>query len=82
MYNKSILNNGLKIISHRMPARQSVSLGIWIKVGGRYENSKNKGIAHFLEHLLFKGTKKYSCRNLKSLLKVSVVLLMVLPRKS
>ncbi len=65
MYKKSILNNGLKIIVHRMPARQSVSLGIWIKVGGRYENSGNKGIAHFLEHLLFKGTKKYSCRKLK-----------------
>ena len=65
MYNKSILNNGLKVITHRMPARQSISLGIWIKVGGRYENSKNKGIAHFLEHLLFKGTKKYSCRKLK-----------------
>lgn len=65
MYNKSVLDNGLKIISHRMPARQSVSLGIWIKVGGRYENSNNKGIAHFLEHLLFKGTKKYSCRKLK-----------------
>jgi predicted Zn-dependent peptidase len=48
-----------------MPARQSVSLGIWIKAGGRYENSENKGIAHFLEHLLFKGTKKYSCRKLK-----------------
>jgi len=65
VYNKSILDNGLKIIAHRMPARQSVSLGIWIKVGGRYENSVNKGIAHFLEHLLFKGTKNYSCRKLK-----------------
>ncbi len=48
-----------------MPERQSLSLGIWIKVGGRYENSVNKGVAHFLEHLLFKGTKKYSCRQLK-----------------
>ena len=65
MYNKSILGNGLKIIAHRMPARHSVSLGIWIKVGGRYENNSNKGIAHFLEHLLFKGTKNYSCRKLK-----------------
>ena len=65
MYNKSILDNGLRIIAHRMPSRQSISLGIWIKVGGRYENNDNKGIAHFLEHLLFKGTKNYSCRKLK-----------------
>jgi len=40
-------------------------LGIWINAGGRYEDAKNKGISHFLEHLLFKGTKKYSCRKLK-----------------
>ena len=65
MYNKSRLENGLKIIAHRMPSRHSVSLGIWIKVGGRYENNANKGVAHFLEHILFKGTKSYSCRKLK-----------------
>jgi len=65
IYEKSILNNGLKIISHDMPGRESVALGIWIKVGGRYENTGNKGISHFLEHILFKGTKNYSCRQLK-----------------
>ncbi len=65
IYNKTILDNGLRVITHRMPERQSLSLGIWIKAGGRYENSVNKGVAHFLEHLLFKGTKKYSCRQLK-----------------
>ncbi|MFH0855761.1 MAG: pitrilysin family protein [Candidatus Omnitrophota bacterium] len=65
MYKKTVLNNGLKIVSHMMPNRESVALGIWINVGGRHENSGNKGISHFLEHLLFKGTKKYSCRKLK-----------------
>ena len=64
-YKKTVLGNGLKIVSHNMPSRESVALGIWINVGGRYENSGNKGISHFLEHLLFKGTKKYSCRKLK-----------------
>ena len=44
---------------------RSVALGIWIKVGGRYESQQNKGISHFIEHLLFKGTKKYSCRQIK-----------------
>ncbi|MBN2831274.1 MAG: insulinase family protein [Candidatus Omnitrophica bacterium] len=48
-----------------MPERQSLSIGIFIKVGGRYENMGNKGVAHFLEHLLFKGTKNYSCRMIK-----------------
>lgn len=65
MFRKSRLENGLRIITRRMPDMQSVSLGIWIKVGGRYENDNDKGISHFIEHLLFKGTKKYSCRAIK-----------------
>jgi len=44
---------------------KSVALGIWIKVGSRYEVQEFKGISHYLEHLLFKGSKKYSCRKLK-----------------
>jgi len=44
---------------------QSVSLGIWINTGGRYENAQFKGISHYLEHLLFKGSKKHSCRSIK-----------------
>ena len=65
MYKKTKLDNGLRIITHRMPKMQSVALGIWLKVGGRYETAGNKGISHFLEHLLFKGSKKYSCRKIK-----------------
>jgi len=65
MYKKTILNNGLRIITQRMPKMQSVALGIWIKAGGRYELSKNKGISHYLEHLAFKGSKSYSCRKIK-----------------
>lgn len=65
MYRKTILENGLRIVSHEMPEMQSAALGLWIKVGGRYESSRNKGISHFLEHLLFKGSKKYSYRKIK-----------------
>lgn len=65
MYKKTILENGLRIITHPMKRMQSVALGIWIKVGGRYEAPDYKGIAHFLEHLAFKGSKKYSCRRIK-----------------
>jgi predicted Zn-dependent peptidase len=48
-----------------MPAREAVSLGIWIKVGGRFEDEAVKGISHYLEHMLFKGSKKYSCTQIK-----------------
>jgi predicted Zn-dependent peptidase len=65
MYKKFRLDNGLKVVTHTMPRMQSVALGIWIKVGGRYESTDTKGTAHYLEHLLFKGSKKYSCRKLK-----------------
>jgi predicted Zn-dependent peptidase len=65
MYKKDKLNNGLRIITKRLSNVQSVSLGIWINIGGRYEIAVQKGISHFLEHLLFKGSKKYSCRTIK-----------------
>jgi predicted Zn-dependent peptidase len=64
-YKKTALDNGLRIVGHQMRDRQSVALGIWINAGSRYEPDRFKGISHFLEHLVFKGTKKYSCRNLK-----------------
>lgn len=65
MYKKTILDNGLTVATRYMPERVSVSLGIWIKVGGRYEKKNTNGISHFLEHLLFKGTKKRSCDEIK-----------------
>lgn len=65
MYNKSTLRNGIEIVSHSMPRMQSVALGIWIRVGGRYEDEKIKGVSHYLEHMLFKGSRKYSCRKIK-----------------
>lgn len=68
MYKRSKLNNGLRIISKRLKQAQSVSLGIWINTGGRYEADSQKGISHYLEHLLFKGSKKYSCRLIKELI--------------
>ncbi len=65
MYKRIELDNGLKIIAHHMPHMQSLAMGIWINIGGRYESSANKGISHFLEHMLFKGSRKYSCRRIK-----------------
>ena len=45
--------------------RESAGIGLWINTGARYEDFKTKGIAHFLEHILFKGSKKYSHRQIK-----------------
>ena len=65
MYEKTTLSNGLSLATHHMPSRVSVSLGVWLKVGARYEEKNINGISHFLEHLLFKGTKKRSSEQLK-----------------
>ncbi len=50
------LENGLRMMTHPMPNMESVAIGIWVRAGGRYENPKQDGISHILEHLLFKGT--------------------------
>jgi predicted Zn-dependent peptidase len=65
MYKRSLLKNGIRVVSHNMPDRQSAALGIWLDVGSRYEAKRISGIAHFLEHLIFKGSRKYSCRQIK-----------------
>jgi len=65
MYKKTLLPNHLRVISHEMKDRDSVSIGVWIAAGGRHENKKNKGTTHFLEHSLFKGSEKYSCEEIK-----------------
>ena len=63
-YNKTILPNGIKILSESVPYVQSFSLGFWLNVGSRDENFKNNGISHFIEHMLFKGTQKRSARKI------------------
>jgi predicted Zn-dependent peptidase len=63
-YNKTVLPNGIRIISENIPHVQSFSLGFWFDVGSRDENKSNNGITHFIEHMLFKGTKKRSPRRI------------------
>ncbi len=50
------LSNGFRIVTEHMPGLQSASLGIWVSAGGRNEEVAQNGIAHFLEHMAFKGT--------------------------
>lgn len=54
---KDVLPNGLTIVTEAMPAVRSVSIGIWFKTGSRRETESENGISHFLEHMVFKGTK-------------------------
>ncbi|AVO36759.1 M16 family metallopeptidase [Pukyongiella litopenaei] len=53
---QSELSNGVRIVSEHMPGLQSAALGIWVTAGGRHERVEQNGIAHFLEHMAFKGT--------------------------
>ena len=60
MASKTVLDNGIRIVSHEMPEHRSVSLGIWVENGSRHENEAENGLSHFIEHLLFKGTARRS----------------------
>ncbi len=65
MYKKDMLKNGLSVVTSDMPHMESVSIGIWIGVGGRHESKKYCGISHVIEHMLFKGTQERSAVDLK-----------------
>ena len=58
------LDNGVRIITHSLPHMHTVSTGIWVAGGARQEPADVNGIAHFIEHLLFKGTKRRSSRQI------------------
>lgn len=63
-YRLTRLANGTRIASVEMPYMRSVTLGIWAAVGGRHERAEQSGISHFIEHLLFKGTKRRSAKKI------------------
>ena len=58
------IENGMRVVTVDMPGVESVSAGIWAGVGSRFENTENSGISHFLEHMLFKGTRKRTAREI------------------
>ena len=68
---KTELDNGIRIVTDSMPHVRSVSIGIWIKAGSCDENLDNNGISHFLEHMLFKGTKSRSVKDIAQSLEKS-----------
>ena len=56
MVTREVLDTGLRLITETMPHVRSVSLGVWLTRGSRHETADRSGIAHFVEHMLFKGT--------------------------
>ncbi|MFT7538707.1 MAG: putative Zn-dependent peptidase, partial [Lysobacterales bacterium] len=65
MYKIETLPNNLRIITREESTRESTSIGFWVGVGGRYECDRLKGAAHFLEHIVFKGSQEYACEEIK-----------------
>jgi predicted Zn-dependent peptidase len=57
-YRKTVLDNGIRVITEEIPYLRSVSIGVWVVTGSRDEQPQENGICHFIEHLLFKGTEK------------------------
>jgi predicted Zn-dependent peptidase len=56
--NKTVLGNGIRVLTKKIPHVRSVSMGVWVNVGARDESSKESGLSHFVEHMIFKGTEK------------------------
>ncbi len=65
-YQVTRLSNGVRIASVEMPHMRSASIGVWAGVGGRHERAEESGVSHFLEHLLFKGTKRRNARQIST----------------
>ena len=57
-YQRTILGNGIRVITEEIPYLKSVSIGVWVTTGSRDEDPHENGVSHFIEHLLFKGTER------------------------
>ncbi len=64
MYQKTVLSNGIRVITEEIPHVHSVSSGIWLTSGSRDEKKEENGVSHFVEHMLFKGTGKRDAREI------------------
>jgi len=56
---RSTLNNGLTVVTVEMPHIHTLEVAMFVRAGLRFENEKNNGISHFLEHMMFRGNRKY-----------------------
>ena len=68
MYEKTILPNGIRVVSEFIPNARSITLGVWFEVGSRNEQDDQHGYSHFIEHMVFKGSEKYNARTIAELI--------------
>ncbi len=64
MFKISTLSNGIRVVTEKIDYVRSVSAGVWVGAGSAMENKSNNGVSHFIEHMLFKGTKRRSARDI------------------
>jgi predicted Zn-dependent peptidase len=64
VFNRTVLDNGLRVVSEKITSLRSISIGFWVNVGSRDEARQESGISHMIEHMVFKGTKKRSARQI------------------
>jgi len=64
MYRKTVLDNGIRVVTESLPYFPTVSFGVWWKTGSRDESEENNGISHFIEHMLFKGTSRRTAHDI------------------
>src|SRR5438270_655268 len=64
VYRKSLLSNGVRVITESMPGFRSASIGIWADVGSAVEQPELRGVSHLVEHMLFKGTQRRTAREI------------------
>jgi predicted Zn-dependent peptidase len=63
-YKKTVLDNGIRVVTEELDAVRSISIGVWIDVGSRDEEKDEMGVSHFIEHMLFKGTKNRTAKEI------------------
>ena len=68
MHKKMQLDNGLTLVYEKLDGYKSISIGVWVKTGSAHENETNNGISHFIEHMMFKGTKRRSAKEIASVI--------------
>ena len=64
MFDKTVLDNGIRILTEQRTGTRAVSLGVWVQNGSRHEERRQGGLSHFVEHLLFKGTERRSAQRI------------------
>ena len=64
MYEFRTLSNGIRVVAEKIDYLKSISIGVWVGTGSRFETAEQNGVSHFIEHMLFKGTEKRTAEDL------------------